>query len=41
VILYFVGALASHLRVRDKGFGGALGMLVLAVAALTLRTVTV
>lgn len=35
LVLYFIGALSAHLRVRDPGIGGAVGFLVLAVAALT------
>src|SRR5262249_8520416 len=34
LVLYFIGALSAHLRVRDPGFGGAVSFLVLAVAAL-------
>jgi uncharacterized membrane protein YphA (DoxX/SURF4 family) len=41
LVLYFVGAVISHLRVGDvKGVGSAAFMLVLAVAAVTLRVVT-
>lgn len=32
--LYFICALGAHIRVRDRGFGGAVGFLGLAVAAL-------
>jgi uncharacterized membrane protein YphA (DoxX/SURF4 family) len=42
LVIYFVGAVVSHLRVGDvKGIGPAAFMLVLAVGALTLRVVTV
>ena len=34
LVLYFIGALGAHLRVRDTGIAGAVGFLVLAVAAL-------
>jgi hypothetical protein len=34
LVLYFLCALSAHLRVRDPGIGGAVGFLVLAVAAL-------
>jgi hypothetical protein len=38
LVLYFAGAIASHMRVRDaKGTGPAAFMLVLAAAALSLR----
>jgi hypothetical protein len=38
LVLYFVGAVASHLRVGDiKGIGSAAFMLVLAAGALALR----
>jgi hypothetical protein len=41
LILYFVGAVVSHLRVGDiKGIGAAAFMLVLAAAALVVRLVT-
>lgn len=35
LVLYFVCALAAHIRVRDRGIGGAVSFLVLAVVALT------
>ena len=42
LVLYFVGAVVSHLRVGDiKGIGSAAFMLVLAAGALTLRILTV
>jgi hypothetical protein len=41
VILYFVGAVGSLLRVKDKNFGPALVFLVGAVAALLLRSLTI
>jgi len=42
LVLYFVGAIVSHLRVGDiKGIGSAAFMLVLAAGALTLRILTV
>ena len=34
LVLYFICALGAHLRVRDTGIAGAVGFLVLAVAAL-------
>jgi uncharacterized membrane protein YphA (DoxX/SURF4 family) len=40
VVLYFVGALGAHLRVRDKNFASAAIMLLAAVAALALRAST-
>jgi hypothetical protein len=41
LVLYFVGAIVSHLRVGDvKGIGSAAFMLVLAAAALALRLLT-
>jgi uncharacterized membrane protein YphA (DoxX/SURF4 family) len=41
LLLYFVGAIASHLRVGDvKGIGPAVFMLVVAAGALALRIVT-
>jgi len=41
LVLYFVGAVVSHLRVGDvKGIGAAAFMLVLAAAALTVRILT-
>jgi hypothetical protein len=40
LVVYFVGALVSHLRVRDvKGIGPAASMLILSVAALALRVI--
>lgn len=33
LVLYFVGALGAHIRARDPHFAGAIGFLVLAVAA--------
>jgi uncharacterized membrane protein YphA (DoxX/SURF4 family) len=41
VILYFVGAIGSHLRVRDSGWPPAAVLLLLAAAALVLRLMTV
>src|SRR3954467_5604814 len=35
LVLYFVCAVTAHLRVRDRGFGGAVFFLLLAAAALT------
>ena len=35
LVLYFIGALGAHLRAHDRGFGGAVGFLALALAALT------
>ena len=41
LVLYFVGAVASHLRVGDfKGIGPATFMLVVAAGALALRVLT-
>jgi len=41
LVLYFVGAIVSHLRVGDiKGVGPAFFMLVLASGALTVRVLT-
>lgn len=41
LILYFLGAVVSHLRVRDtKGVGPAAFMLIMAAATLALRLVT-
>jgi hypothetical protein len=36
LILFFVGAIITHLRARDHGFGLAVAFLLLAVAALVL-----
>jgi uncharacterized membrane protein YphA (DoxX/SURF4 family) len=42
LVLYFVGATVSHLRVGDvKGVGSAAFMLVLAAGALALRVLTI
>lgn len=42
LVLYFVGAIMSHLRVRDvKGIGPAAFMLVLAAGVLALRVLTI
>jgi DoxX-like family len=35
LVLYFIGAVSAHLRVRDRQIGGAVFFLLLAVAALT------
>ncbi|CCQ15007.1 putative integral membrane protein [Rhodococcus sp. AW25M09] len=40
VVLYFVGAVAAHLRVKDKEFAPAAGLAVFAVAALVLRVLS-
>ncbi|MGB6545047.1 MAG: DoxX family protein [Candidatus Acidiferrales bacterium] len=41
LVLYFVGAIVSHLRVKDfKGIGSAAFMLAIAVVALALRILT-
>ena len=41
LVLYFVGAIVSHLRVGDfKGIGAAAFMLVIAAGALALRVLT-
>jgi uncharacterized membrane protein YphA (DoxX/SURF4 family) len=41
VILYFIGAVGAHLRVKDRNFGPALVLLVVAVVALVLRWLTI
>jgi hypothetical protein len=40
VILYFLGAIIAHLRVRDMTFAPAFVVLLVAVAALVLRTLS-
>lgn len=35
LVMYFACALSAHIRVHDRGVGGALGFLVLALAVLT------
>ncbi len=40
LILFFVGAIVTHLRAHDYSFGLAVVFLLLAVAALVLRVVT-
>jgi DoxX-like family len=35
LVLYFICAVGAHIRVRDRGVGGAITFLVLAAAALT------
>jgi hypothetical protein len=40
VILYFVGAVGSHLRVKDMNFAPALVLLLVSAAALALRAAT-
>jgi uncharacterized membrane protein YphA (DoxX/SURF4 family) len=41
LVVYFVGAIVSHVRVGDvKGIGPAAFMLIISIAALTLRVVT-
>jgi uncharacterized membrane protein YphA (DoxX/SURF4 family) len=40
VVLYFLGAIGAHLRVKDKSFAPALVMLLVAVAVLVLRAST-
>jgi hypothetical protein len=40
VVLYFVGAIGSHLRVKDKKFTAALVMLLVTVGVLVLRAIT-
>jgi hypothetical protein len=40
LILYFLGAIGAHLRVRDLKFAPALVLLLAAVAALVLRALT-
>jgi hypothetical protein len=39
LVLFFVGAIIIHLRVRDYSFGLAAVFLLLAIAALVLRTI--
>ncbi len=34
LVLYFICALSAHIRARDRGVGGAVSFLVLALAAL-------
>jgi hypothetical protein len=41
IVLFYVGAIITHLRVRDYSFGLAAVFLLLSVAALTLRIVNV
>ena len=41
VVLYFIGAVGAHLRVKDRNFGPALVLLVVAVVALVLRWLTI
>ena len=40
LVLFFVGAIITHLRVRDYSFGLAIVFLLIAVAALVLRVAT-
>lgn len=40
VVLYFLGAVIAHLRVKDGGYGPAAGLLVVAVLVLVLRSIT-
>lgn len=40
VILYFVGAVAAHVRIKDKDFAPAAGLAVFAVVALVLRVLS-
>jgi uncharacterized membrane protein YphA (DoxX/SURF4 family) len=40
VVLYFVGAIGAHVRVRDRKLAPAVVMLVAAVAVLALRVIT-
>ena len=37
LVLYFLCALGAHVRVRDRGVGGAVAFLVLALAVLTVE----
>jgi uncharacterized membrane protein YphA (DoxX/SURF4 family) len=41
VVIYFVGAITSHVRVKDRKFAPALVMLLAAVAVLALRATTI
>lgn len=40
VVLYFVGAVGAHLRVKDKNITAPLAVLLVAVAVLVLRSTT-
>lgn len=37
LVVYFLCALSAHIRVNDRGVGGAVGFLVLALAVLTVE----
>lgn len=37
LVMYFVGALTAHTRVHDRGVGGAVSFLVLAIVVLTVE----
>jgi hypothetical protein len=37
LVVYFVCALSAHIRVRDRGVGGAIAFLLLALAALAME----
>ena len=37
LVVYFLCALSAHIRVHDRGVGGAVGFLVLALAVLTVE----
>jgi hypothetical protein len=41
VVVYFVGAIAAHLRVEDKKLAAPLAMRLAAVAVLVLRATTI
>lgn len=41
VILYFVGAVIAHLRVKDSGFGPAAFLAAVGIAALVLRLLSI
>jgi len=41
VILYFIGAIVAHVHANDKNFGAALIVLLVAVAALAMRVLTI
>lgn len=41
LVLYFVAAVAAHLRVKDRDFPPAVGFLVVSAAVLILRLITI
>jgi hypothetical protein len=40
VVLYFIGAVVAHLRVDDSDIGPALGLGLVAIAAVVLRLIS-